>query len=151
MVIYDEKVKERLKSGESTPVERFRAEICEAVAKNLPQVTVFYSAQEQGSQKPAVFARLEKMKIGKKLGGIEEVTIEVALRFLPKRAADDAENELFMTAAAEAAGELGGYAAAFSAERTEKGAKAVITIRFEQKNAEGDTDGVMRVLELNEE
>ena len=41
MVIYDEKVKERLKSGESTPVERFRAEICEAVARNLLQVTVF--------------------------------------------------------------------------------------------------------------
>lgn len=151
MVIYDEKVKERLKNGETTTIERFRTEICEAAAKLLPQVTVFYSAQEQGSQKPAVFARLEKLEMRKKLGGIEAVTMKVALRFLPKRAADDAENELFMTAAAEVAEQLGRYMAAFSAERSEKGATAWLTVCFEQKSAEGDSGGVMRVLELNEE
>ena len=151
MVVYDEKVKERLKSGGATPVEHFRAEICETAAKLLPQVTVFYSAQEQGTKVPAVFSRLEKLEMKKKLGGIEQVAMEVALRFLPKRAADDAENEQFISYMAETAQRLGGYAAAFSAERSDKGAKAVVTVCFEQKNVEGDTGGIMRILELNEE
>lgn len=150
MVIYDENVKERLKNDKATPVERFRAKICEAAAKLLPQAMVFYSAQEQGITLPAVFSRLEKLETERKLGGILRMTMTTVLRYLPKRAADDAESEKFISIMAEAAEQLGGYVTAFCGERTDKGAKATLTVCFEQKNSDGDTDGVMRILDLNE-
>lgn len=148
MVIYETEIKERLKNGKSAPTERFRAQICEETARLIPKATVFYSAREQGTVKPAVFSRIEKLELCRGLGKRERVTMTVVLRYLPERSADDAESESFIEAVSCVAGD---HVTAFCGERTEKGAKAVLTVCFEQEAKSGDTDGVMRVLKMNEE
>lgn len=151
MVIYEQEIKERLKNASATPAERFRADICEAAAKALPQVTVFYSAREQGANEPAAFVRTEKMTVCRRLGGIERVVMTVAVRYLPKRRADDAENERFIEAMSEAVRSLDGYLTVFCGERTEKGARVTLTLCFEQTVGFNDENGVMRILKMKEE
>lgn len=149
MVIYEQEIKERLKSENASPAERFRSDICEAAAKAMPQVTVFYSAREQGTKRPAVFSRTEKLTVCKRLGATERVTMTIVLRYLPERAADDAENERFIEAMSDAARSIGSVVTVFSAQRTDMGAKVMLTLCFEQETVLKDSGGVMRILEMN--
>lgn len=151
MVIYEQEMKERLKSDEAVPTERLRSQICEQAARLIPEAAVFYSAREQGAVKPAVFSRLEKLTVCRTLGKTERVTMRVALRYLPIRAADDAENERFIEAMSGIVSLSQGRITDFCGERTEKGALVVLTVCFEQTVDCGDTEGVMRVLNMNEE
>lgn len=148
MVIYDEKVKERLENGSETPTEYYHAMICEAAAKALGEVTVFYSAQPQGVLPPAVFVRAESVSAAKRLGGTELVTMKLALRYLAQNPESDAESEAAAESMINALNGLCLRISEIKGERTKTGAMVTMKLCFEQKNAEKDSDGTMRFLYL---
>lgn len=152
-IIFDAGLLTRRETQTLTAMDLCKIALCGAVAAQLPDVTVYTAAQAQGVVAPSVFVRFGKMAAKKKLGGIEQVAVEVQCRYLPLEAQDDGENETAMQAMLDALFKIGDEvdfcSRSRTAERTEQGATTTGEIRLEirREDAAELAEGMMRRLE----
>lgn len=154
-IIFDAGLLARREAKALTPADLCKIALCGAVAEQLPNATVYSSAQAQGVTAPAVFVRFGRLAARGQLGGVEQVTIEAQCRYLPLATEDDGENETAMQALLDALLAICGGEADFcvrsrAAERTEAGATAKGEIRFEirREDAAELAEGIMQTLAL---
>ncbi len=154
-IIFDAGLLARRGTQALTPADLCKIALCSAMAQQLPDVTVYASAQAQGVIAPAVFVRFGKIAARARLGGIEQVTVEAQCRYLPLAAEDDGENEAAMQAMLDALLAVSGGGADFSsrnrtAQRTEGGAisKGEIKLEIRRVDVAQIAEGIMRTLEL---
>lgn len=153
-IIFDEGLLKRRQAQALTPVDLCKIALCAAIAQEMPEVTVYSSAQAQGAIVPAVFVRFGKMQARGLLGKVEHLSLEAQFRYLPRVAADDGENETAMQALLDALGSAFAEGAELrclerTAERTAEGAQAKCEISLELRRADAaqQAEGMMRMLE----
>ncbi|MFV0497957.1 MAG: DUF6838 family protein [Candidatus Fimivivens sp.] len=153
-IIFDMGLLARRKSQTLTPTDLCKLALCSALTAQLPDVTVYTSAQAQGVTAPAVFVRFGRIAARGKLDDIEQVTVEAQCRYLPLVSQDDGENETAMQAMLDALRAISGKEADFCCrnrvgERTERGAIGTgeICLEIRRKDAAALAEDIMRTLE----
>ena len=151
MIICSDGFFERLGKGNLSAVEKRRYLICQMAQTALEEVPVFYHAQPQGVETPAVFVRIAKIQYHKRLAREIECRLVFELRYLAKNCYDDGECENAMERLMDVFGDDLFVKEAVFAERTDKGAviKVISKLRWKTEN-DDDNGELMRLLEMNE-
>lgn len=151
MIICSDEFFERLEKGNLSAVEKRRYLICQMAQSAMNDVPVFYHAQPQGVDAPAVFVRIAKIQYHKKLSRQIDCRLVFEVRYLAENSYDDSECENAMERLMDVFGNDRFDKEAVFAERTDKGAliKVVSGLRWKLEDAE-ESGELMRLIEMTE-